>query len=454
MRGERAAPGKLRPRVVVVTRPPATGRALANWLGEQGFDALAVHDTESAIRALVQPTAALICDVSSPGIDGLVVLEEGLLRARLCALLLVRDGSRARALQAMERGAWDYFTEPLDRDRLLAVLRQGLEHERLMQRTADLELRLDRQPGVRGLTGRSRAIQRVRDVVRRAAGVRAAVLLEGEPGTGKSTVARALHHAGARRERRFEHLRCGHTVREILEAELFGWVNRFHGTPGVLERTDGGTVFLEDVGQLSRSAQLRLLRFMTMGGTFERVGDSEERRSDVRIVSDSEIPLEELVARGEFHADLSAALSVIPIHVPPLRARLEDLPALVEELVRSANTEHKRRVPGVTAGVLDRLAQYPWPGNVRELRGVIDGMVATSRGRGPLDLDSLPDPLRGGATPAERLEVTVGMTLAAAERRLVEATLAHTGGDKPRAAAMLGIGLRTLYRRLDEWGLR
>ncbi|MEQ1832319.1 MAG: sigma-54 dependent transcriptional regulator [Candidatus Eisenbacteria bacterium] len=454
MRAARHRPEQLRPRVVVVTQPPGAGRALAAWLGGQGFDALAVHDTEAAIKALAQPTAALVCDVSAAGIDGLVVLEEGLLRARLCALLLVRDGSLARALQALERGAWDYFTEPLDRDRLLAGLRQGIEHQRLAQRTAELEQRLDRQPGVRGLAGSSRAIQRVREVVRRAAGVRAAVMLEGEPGTGKSTVARALHHASARRERRFEHLRCGHTVREILEAELFGWVDRFRGEPGVLERTNGGTVFLEDVGQLSRSAQLRLLRFVTMGGSFERVGDSEERRSDVRIVTDSEIPLEELVARGEFHPELHAALSVIPIHVPPLRERLEDLPVLMEELVRAANAEHKRRVSGVTAGVLDRLAQYPWPGNVRELRGVVDRMVATARGRGPLDLDSLPNPLRGGAAPAARLEMSVGMTLAAAERRLVEATLTHTQGDKPRAAAMLGIGLRTLYRRLDEWGLR
>ena len=434
-------------------RPPAAGRSLAAFLVEHGYDALAVHGTEDAVNALARPTAALICEVSATGIDGLAVLEEGLVRARLCAIMLARAETRARAVEALQRGAWDFQYEPLDRDRLLASLQQGIEHQRLAQRVAEMEHQLDRQFGVRALAGNSRAIQRVREVVRRAAGVRVAVMLEGEPGTGKSMVARALHQASPRRERRLERVRCGTMSEALLEVELFGSTRGTRGTPGALERADGGTLFLDEIDRLPRALQIRFMRFLTLG-RFERVGDTQERRADVRIVCASDVPLGDLVARERFHVDLHAFLTVIRIEVPPLRERLEDLPALVEELVRAANAEHKRRVPGVTAGALDRLAQYPWPGNVRELRSVIDGMVATARGREPLGLDSLPDPLRAGSAPKARLEMAVGMTLAAAERRLIEATLAHTQGDKPRAAAMLGMGLRTLYRRLDDWGLR
>lgn len=434
-------------------RAALAARSLAAFLGEHGYDALVVHDTEAAINAFSQPAAALVCEARSSGIDGLAVLDQGIVRAGLCAVMLARADSRSLAVEALQRGAWDYQLEPLDRDRLLASLQLGLEHQRLARRVAEMEDQFDRQFGIRGLTGRSRAIQRVREVVRRAAAVRAAVTLEGEPGTGKSMVARALHQASARREHRLERVRCGAMGEALLEVELFGAARSGRGTPGAVERADGGTLFLDEIDRLSRSLQLRLLRFLQQG-RFERVGDGLERRADVRVVCASDVALEELVKRDRFHAELYASLSVIRIEVPPLRERLEDLPALVEELVRAANAEHKRRVPGVTAGVLDRLAQYGWPGNVRELRSVIDGMVATARGRSPLDLDSLPDPLRDSSRPAVRLELSVGMTLEAAERRLIEATLAHTQGDKPRAAAMLGMGLRTLYRRLEAWGLR
>ena len=446
-------PPGIRARVVVVTRTPAAGRSLAALLDEHGYDALVVHDTDAAIKAFAHPTAALVCEARAARIDGLAVLDQAIARAGLCAVMIATAGTRALAVEAVRRGAWDYQLEPLDRDRLLAALRLGLEHQRLARRVAEMEGQLERQFGLRGLTGSSRAIQRVREVVRRAATTRAAVTLEGEPGTGKSMVARALHHASARRERRLERVRCGAIPEALLEVELFGSARGGVVTSGALERADGGTLFLDEIDRLPHSLQMRLLRFL-LQGRFERVGDATERRADVRIVAASDVPLEELVRRARFHPDLYTGLSVLRIEVPPLRERLEDLPALVEELVRAANQEHKRRVPGVTAGVLDHLAQYSWPGNVRELRTVIDGMVATARGRKPLDLDSLPDPLRGANSPAGRLELSVGMTLEAAERRLIEATLAHTQGDKPRAAAMLGMGLRTLYRRLDGWGRR
>ena len=291
--------------------------------------------------------------------------------------------------------------------------------------------------------------------MRHLAATRAPVLLEGEPGTGKSVVARALHYGGPRRERRFERVDCG-ALSETMQAEaLFGAA----GEPGAFERADGGSLLVHDIDRASANVQLRLLHFL-QERTIERTdparrGASAKRErvsTDVRLIAATDRDLAAEVSAGRFRDDLHHLLAVTRVHVPPLRSRLDDLPLLVRELVRAANRAHGRRVPGVTAGVLERLSRHDWPGNVAELKEALSDMVAAARGRRPLDLESLPAALQGAGGPGGRVELTVGMTLASAERRLVEATLAYTGGDKRRAAALLGIGLRTLYRRLDEWG--
>ena len=439
-----------RARVLVVLPDAQGARALAEFLGARGFEALSVGDTQSALNALERERVdCLVCAARAPRLDGLAVLDRA--RARqtaLCAVMVAMGETRSVALEAVRRGAYDFQTEPVDLDKLLATLRLGITHQRLAERMVDMEDRLDRRFGMRALTGRSRDIQRVRDQVRHLAATRAPVWLEGEPGAGKSVVARALHHNGPRRERRFERVGCGAAPEAVLEVELFGAPN----SRGAFERADGGTLLIDEIDQAPLAVQLRLLRFL-QERVVERVDEARPRRADVRLIVASDTDLAAEVRAGRFRDDLHSLLAVTRVHLPPLRSRREDIPLLVEELVRGANREHGRRVPGVTAGVLDRLMRHDWPGNVGELKNVIGGMVATARSRQPLDVASLPDALRGEHEPGARLEMSVGMTLAAVERRLVEATLAQTRGDKRRAAAMLGIGLRTLYRWLDGWGL-
>jgi DNA-binding NtrC family response regulator len=297
----------------------------------------------------------------------------------------------------------------------------------------------------RVLVGRSPAIQRLREQVRHLAATRAPVLLEGEPGAGKSVVARALHDGGPRRERRFERVDCDALPAETQPAALFGAV----GEPGALERAAGGSLLVHGIERAAPGVQLRLLHVLQ-----ERTPERSRVPTDVRLIAATDHDLAAEVSAGRFRDDLHHLLSVTRVHVPPLRERREDLPFLVREILLAANREHGRRVPGVTAGVLERLSRHDWPGNVSELKLALSGMVAAASGRRPLDLESLPEALRGGDRPGARIALEVGMTLASAERRLVEATLAWTDGDKRRAAAVLGIGLRTLYRRLDGWEQR
>jgi DNA-binding NtrC family response regulator len=439
-----------RPRIVVSVHAPSAARALAGALERAGFDAVVVHDNDAAGRALNAAVSdGLVCDARAPHLDGLVLTDLAL-RASPWACVLVRttSGGRAVALEALRRGAYEFLPATDDPAPVLAALRQGLDRQRMARRIAEMEDQLDRRAGIESLVGHSRAIQRVRETVRRAAAVRAPVCLEGEPGPGKSMVARAIHLAGPRRERPFVRVRCGSLPPALLEVELFGSGD----LPGALERADRGSLSLEGLEHLPHAVQVRLLWFF-MNGHLERAGDATERRADVRVFASTATPLEELARAERLHPELVARLDVLRLVLPPLRERLEDLPELVAQFVRDANREHRRRVPGVTPGVLDRFAHHAWPGNVRELRDIVHTLVAGARGRRPVDVESLPEALRVPPAPNAALQVTVGMTLESVERRLIEATLAHTDGDKPRAAAMLGIGLRTLYRRLEAWGL-
>ena len=308
-------------------------------------------------------------------------------------------------------------------------------------------------PGIDRLTGNSRAIRRVMEQVQTVAATRAAVLIEGEPGSGKRLVAQIIHGSSPRHDERFVWASCAPAGEGVLEGDLFGWERAAGGTgvvhPGWLELADGGSLFLDEVGSAPPGVQMRLLRAI-QEHAFERVGGLKTLRADVRMLASSSRDLTADVEAGRYRGDLFERLSVVRITIPPLRERTEDIALLVAAFIKDFNREHGRKVLGVSTGALEALVRHPWPGNVRELRGAIEAMVVATHERRKLELSDLPSSLRGRMSSRNELSVTVGMTVAEAERRLIAATLRHTGGDKPRAAAMLGIGLRSLYRKLPE----
>ncbi len=442
-------------RTILVIESDAT-RALIPALHEPGGPVLTAHDDERALHVLDEERiACLITPLAGPRLDGMKLLRRA--RARdpeaVVVMLAAESAPASQVAEAVREGAYDVLPLPVHPGRVLALIERGLAHRDLASRVAEMELDLEDRLRLGGLDGRSRAVARVLDQIRTAGASRAPVLVEGEAGTGKSLIARSLHAHSELRDQRFLRLHCGSLPAEELERELFGDEDGDGGRPrpGRVELADGGTLYLEEVGEAPARVQIRLLRLL-QDREYERVGGRVTRRASVRLVCSTSRDLAAEAAAGGFRADLLERIAVVRIVVPPLRERREDVPLLVQAAIRAFNREHGRRISGITSGALERLVDHDWPGNVRELRTTVEGMVVTSRGRRRLDLSDLPPALRDAGPRGEELRLAVGMTIEEVERQLLLATLRATGRDKRRAASMLGIGLRTLYRKIARYG--
>jgi len=443
--------------VLVVDRETDASRALVASLRAHGFEVAWAHDGESAVGVLGRTRVdALVCPLREPRMDGFAVLAAA--RARrpdACAIMLGGERELALAVEAMRAGAWDVQPRPVHAERLIAALERGLEHIALAERVVAMQGALGRRERPGELTGVSRALQRARDQVAQVAPTRATVLIEGEEGTGKGVVARAIHEASPRRDGPFARLDAEGLSAEMFEAELCGVEGEDGGATrrGRVELAEGGTLVLAGIEHLPQRAQVLTLRLL-QERTYERVGGARPRRADGRGIATTTGDLDAEVRAKRFREDLLWRVAVVRIGLPPLRERREDIPLLVDRLLRDLAREHGRRPRRVTRGAMERLVAQPWPGNVAELKHALERLLVSARGRGPIDFTALPQPMRAAHAAGERPEVVVGMTLDEANRALLEATLRHVGGDKPRAAAMLGIGLRTLYRKLDAYGMR
>lgn len=450
-------------RVMVVDDHASARASVAEILSAIGFEVLAIGSAAEALQCLATETVDLILtDMMMPGMDGLEFMHQ-LVSRRIDAqvVMFTAHASVSTAVQAMRLGAFDYIEKPFTVDQLEATVRRALQQSRA----------LGRSPGLPGggaegpeMIGASPAMQRLRELIRQAAPTDETVLIMGESGTGKELVARAIHAGSGRRDRPWVGLNCPALSPQLMESELFGhekgaFTNADSPRVGRFELADGGTILLDEVTEIELELQAKLLRVL-QERQYERVGSSVSRRIDVRIVASTNRDLQQEVKAGRFREDLFYRLAVIPIQVPPLRRRLEDVPILATYFSQRAAERVGRQPQALTDSAVDLLQHYHWPGNVRELEnvmtriavlGVGDEVAADQLRPWLLESPQQAAEIADGLSPMPP-EIPIGVSLQAMERQMIEATLEHFQGHRQKSAAALGIGVRTLANKLREYG--
>jgi two-component system, NtrC family, response regulator HydG len=370
-------------------------------------------------------------------------------------------GTIPSAVTAMQQGAFNYLLKPLDLSQLRAVTEKASASLRLRRQNAELNRRLDEKFGFEGVIGSSQQMHDVIDRLKRIAPTDASVLIQGATGTGKELVAQAIHQNSPRKNKPFVALNCAALSENILESELFGHVrgaftDASTDRVGKFEYAHGGTLFLDEVGDMPLATQIKLLRVLE-NNEITRVGSNEAIHVNVRILSATNRNLEDSIATGTFRSDLYHRLKVVTIDLPRLADRANDIPLLIEHFLKQFAKRHHKQVQSISAGARRRLTAYDWPGNVRQLRNVIESMVVVDYD-GVLDVDDLPSELAPQGEVAQEaatgsLSALVGKPLSELERLFIVETLQQTGGNREAAAELLGIGQRTLYRKIKEYQL-
>ncbi len=450
-------------RILVVDDERSMREFLEILLRKEGYDVTTAGDVDGAFVALDSDDYDLvITDIQMPGKSGLDLLR-GIREAQADALvvMITAFATTETAIAAMKEGAYDYLTKPFKVDEIKLVVQKALEKKLLTSENARLRLELRSERQQRQLVGNSARMQQVYEMVTRIAPTKTNVLIAGESGTGKELVARAIHAESDRASAPFVALNCAAIPENLLESELFGHVKgAFTGAisnkTGLFEMADTGTLFLDEVGELTLPLQVKLLRVL-QDKSIRRVGGTSDRRVDVRILAATNRRLEVEVAEGRFREDLYYRLNVIQLELPPLRERLEDLPLLVHHFVEKFGRELGKDVRGLSEEAMACLRAHAWPGNVRELENGIERAVALSRSEW-IEAEELPPNVRqqAEARPGVKLpqgNLDLDNLVADYERELLLGALKRQGGVKKRAAHSLGISFRSFRYRLEKLGL-
>jgi two-component system response regulator HydG len=447
-------------RVLVVDDDEAHAQAIADGLEIDGAVCRIAHSGKEGIERMSEATFdAILTDLVMHGQGGIEVLKEARsLQPEAVVLLITGHGTVQSAVDAMRLGAADYIAKPVRIAELRTRLARAIEAGALRRTNLELRRQIDKRFGFEGIIGHSPAMQRVFDVLGQVSGTAATVLILGESGTGKELVARAIHENSPRKDRRFVAVNCAALSEGLIESELFGHVKgAFTGAvaskEGRMVYADGGTLFLDEVGDMPLATQAKLLRVLETREV-QPVGGNQLRKVDLRLVAATNRDLRAMVTAGEFREDLLFRLQVVALELPPLRARAGDVPLLVDHFIHEFAEEHGRPVRGITPEARTALVRYEWPGNVRELRNAIENMVLLARGD-VLDQDDVPDTVRSGGrgNGGGGGYDLAGRSLDEVERDLIAANLELAGGNREKAAHILGIGERTLYRKLKAYGL-
>ena len=448
-----------RARILIVEDDRPQADAINEALARLGHACVVVTEPRRALDLIEGDGFDLVVtDLMMHDVDGMEILQEAKrIDAGTEVIVVTGHGSIETAVQAMRDGAWDYITKPLNLGELRGRVAKALEHRRLVRRNRQLTAQLDERFGFKALIGTSAAMRRVIETCRQIAPTDTTVLLEGESGTGKELLAKAIHNNSPRRGANFVGLNCAALSEGILESELFGhekgaFTGAVASRKGRFEHAHGGTLFLDEVGDMPMSTQIKLLRVIE-NREITRVGSNEPRRVNVRLISASNRNLDNLVKQASFRKDLYFRLKVVRIVLPPLRHRREDVPLLTDHYLHRLATEHDKTVTGITPEAQALLNAYDWPGNVRELVNALETMVVLARGE-TLDVHDIPTEIRPASDPSAAEGLAPGISLEDAERVLIERTLDETDGNRQRTAEILGIGERTLYRKIKQYGLK
>lgn len=453
----------MKTRVLLAEDEPSIAMTLGDALRDAGYEVRVVDNTEAALAALnEQPAPDLVLtDVRMPGKGGGAVLDRSIeLDPERPVILITGHASIDQAVEAMGRGAAWYLQKPFDNSAVVALVERFARSAAVQRENFELRERLERFTDIQGLVGRSVAMQKVIERLRMVAPTDATVLIEGESGTGKERVALALHALSARRERPFVAISCAALPESLLEAELFGhekgaFTDAHREKRGRFEMADGGTLFLDDIDDMPRSVQVKLLRVL-QERSFERVGGESTRKVDIRVVAATKVALREEVRAGRFREDLFYRIQVVPIVLPPLRDRAGDVALIAEALIHRHYVPRTQgeAVPRIAEATLAAMDRYPWPGNVRELENAIQRALALRGSSHELDrAHLLPlDPRWRGATEVSDDIRPLKEVLRDVEAEHIRRALMQCGGHRSQTADLLGISRKVLWEKLKEYG--
>lgn len=449
-------------RILVVDDDPSLRRVLQAQLEQEGYEVAVAASPQEALPVLqLRSFDLVITDLKMPGMSGLELLKHVRTRyPQTIVIMLTAFGTVDTAVEAMKAGAYDYLTKPVHSDEMLVVVRRALEHVRLVEQVRSLRLSLNQKYGFENILGRSPALLETLDMAARAAHSNSTVLIRGETGTGKELLARAIHFNSFRRDNPLVTINCGAIPKELLESELFGhrkgaFTGAVADKRGRIELADGGTLFLDEIGEMPPELQVKLLRLI-QEGEIEKLGVEAKVKVDVRIIAATHRDLQAMIEDGTFREDLYYRLAVIPLVIPPLRERSEDIADLVQLFFRKSQKKNERSDLAMSPALLPYFVRYRWPGNVRELENVVERIVVLARGS-DITVEDLPPFLRQERAGVDALEIDLppqGISLEAIEKELILRALNKFDWNQTRAARYLDISRKTLIYRIEKHGVQ
>ncbi|NIS70499.1 MAG: response regulator [Proteobacteria bacterium] len=456
----------MRPQVLVVDDQVSFCHHIEAILEKEGYIVALANDAEQALDELsLRPFDILLTDMKMPGMDGLELFKMAeKIDPTISGIIMTAYGSITSAVTAIKQGMSDYLQKPFEPELLLVALKKALREKRLLQEIRDLRREVDLRYSFGNIIGKSDKMQSVFELIQRVASYDARVFITGETGVGKELVAKAIHFNSPRKNKPFVGINCGALAETLLESELFGYERgAFTGAiqtkRGKFEYAQGGTVFLDEVGDVSPGIQVKLLRVL-QEKKFERVGGNQSIDADVRIISASNQDLEEKIRQNKFRTDLFYRLNVVPIHVPPLRERIEDIPLLVKHFIRLFNKRFDKNIQQISTRAMRQIMEYHWPGNVRELENHLERAFVTTDGESIDQITFLQDvPNLSEGTSLDTLDIDIPFTVAKSsyirrfERAYLCEALEQYEGNISETARKTGINPRTLWRKITSYGL-